>query len=153
MHAIQFPRAPIRAPSAEMNYSVSESFHPDALSRDELFDERDDADMAFFRNHDKVALEVGARRGPLKYIEFSGVNRVALYDLGKDPGEQDNLLPFREAAAPEIETLRHSMKELLDRWIEAGSGTGDDFNPSLSGADSLDADTIEALRAIGYFGN
>jgi arylsulfatase len=115
--------------------------------------DRKAADMAFFRNHDKTALELGARRGPLKYIEFSGLNRVALYDLGKDPGEQENLVPFREEATPEIETLRRSMDELLDRWLEAGSGTGDDFNPSLSGADSLDADTVEALRAIGYFGN
>jgi arylsulfatase len=115
--------------------------------------ERDAANMAFFRNHEKTSFEVGARRGPLKYIEFSGVDRVALYDLGKDPGEQNNLVPFREEAAPEIETLRQSMKGLLDRWVEAGSGTGDDFSPSLSGADSLDADTVEALRAIGYFGN
>jgi arylsulfatase len=110
-------------------------------------------DLAFFRNHDKVTLEVGTRRGPLKYIEFAAQKRDALFDLGRDPGEQENLLPFREEASPEIETLRTGMAELLHEWMAAGSGTGDDFNPALTGADSLDADTIEALRAIGYFGN
>jgi hypothetical protein len=115
--------------------------------------EADAADLAFFRNHDKISLELGVRRGPLKYIRFSGMDRVALYDLGKDPGEQENLLPFREPAPPAIETLARGMDDLLDQWVEGGSGTGDGYDPSLSGADSLDADTIEALRAIGYFGN
>lgn len=32
------------------------------------------ADMALFCNHDKTSFEVGARRGPLKCIEFFGVN-------------------------------------------------------------------------------
>lgn len=67
------------------------------------------------------------------------MNRVALYDLGKDPGEQNNSIPFRERAAPEIEVLQQGMKGLLDRWVEMGSGTVDSFSPPLLGADSLDA--------------
>ncbi len=44
----------------------------------------------------------------------------------------------------------HALWPLL---LLAACATGDDFDPSHPGADSLDADTIEALRAIGYFGN
>ena len=52
-----------------------------------------------------------------------------------------------------MRTLVVGLQELLEQWIRSKDGTGDDLSPSPMGADSLDADTIEALRAIGYFGN
>lgn len=110
-------------------------------------------DVAFMRNHKSGYLELAARRGPLKYHALVRENRPEFYNLDADPGETMNLLGTTDPAAPEILTLFAGMRQLLSDWVDAGSGTGDDFDPALTGADSLDQDTIEALRAIGYFGN
>lgn len=113
----------------------------------------DSTDLAFFRNHKQGYLEIGVRRGTLKYHYYFGKHDPELFDLRPDPGEQNSLVPDEPPAPPEIGTLMLGMQELLEQWIQARSGTGDDFDPTLTGADSLDADTVEALRAIGYFGN
>jgi arylsulfatase A-like enzyme len=115
--------------------------------------ETDPTELAFFRNHKNGYLEIGVRRGPLKYHYYFGRHVPELFDLGADPGEQTSLVPDQPPAPPEIGTLMLGMQDLLEQWVQAKSGTGDDFDPALTGADSLDADTIEALRAIGYFGN
>ena len=67
-----------------------------------------------------------------------------------EPGSR---LPLAGTARAEaIRTLAEGMQELLGSWVERRGGVGGDLAPSATGADSLDADTIEALRAIGYFG-
>jgi len=111
------------------------------------------SDIAFARNHRNGFIEVGVRRGPLKYHAMLQEKRVELYNLDADPAEQHNLIPMDEPLRGELRTLAIGMQNLVDQWIEGGNGTGDGFDPALTGADSLDADTIEALRAIGYFGN
>lgn len=110
-------------------------------------------DLAFSRNHQSGFLEIGVRRGPLKYHALLQQKKVALYNLDADPAELENLIPEDEPLTGDIRTLAIGMQELVDAWIEGRSGTGDDHDPSLAGADSLDAATIEALRSIGYFGN
>lgn len=111
------------------------------------------ADLAFFRNHKSGYLEVGVRRGPLKYIYYFGKHPEELFNLEADPAEQHSLVPEVPPAPPEVLTLLLGMQDRLEQWVLAKSGTGDNFSPAITGADSLDADTVEALRAIGYFGN
>lgn len=111
------------------------------------------ADLAYFRNHKSGYLEVGMRRGPLKYQYYFGRHPQELFNLEADPGEQENLVPTTGPVPAEVETLVGGIQDLIEQWILAKSGTGDDFSPSVTGADSLDAATVEALRAIGYFGN
>ena len=110
------------------------------------------SDTAYFRNHKSGFIELGARRGPMKFHEYVVDGRFELFDLGRDPDEQTNLLVDPGDHPDAIRTLAESMQQLLGTWVERGGGVGGDLSPSATGADSLDADTIEALRAIGYFG-
>ena len=111
------------------------------------------ADLAYFRNHKSGYLEVGVRRGPLKLQYYFGRHREELFNLDTDPAEQNSLVPEEPPAPPEVRTLVLGLHDLLELWIAAKDGTGGHFAPAVTGADSLDADTVEALRAIGYFGN
>jgi arylsulfatase A-like enzyme len=109
-------------------------------------------DTAYFRNHKSGFIELGVRRGPMKFHEYVVENGFELFDIGRDPREQTNLLLEPGDHPDAVRTLAEGMQQLLGTWIERGGGVGGDLSPSAMGADSLDADTIEALRAIGYFG-
>ncbi len=109
--------------------------------------------LAYFRNHKNGYLELGVRRGSLKFHYYFGRHREELFNLDRDPGEKQTLVTEPPPAPPEVRTLVVGMQELLELWIASKDGTGGELTPSILGADSLDADTIEALRAIGYFGN
>lgn len=110
------------------------------------------SETAYFRNHKSGFIELGVRRGPLKFHEYVGHQKFELFDVLKDPGEQTNLLIERGDNPDAILTLAEDMVQLIQGWVAAGGGVGGDLAPSATGADSLDADAIEALRAIGYFG-
>jgi arylsulfatase len=108
---------------------------------------------AYFRNHKNGHLELGVRRGPLKFHFYFDGDREELFNLDTDPGEKQSLVTEAPPTPPEVHTLVAGLRDLLEQWIRSKDGTGGDIVPSFTGADSLDADTIEALRAIGYFGN
>jgi arylsulfatase len=110
------------------------------------------SDTAHFRNHKSGFIELGVRRGPMKFHEYVVENRFELFDVGRDSAEQKNLLVDPGDRPDAIQTLAEGMQQLLGTWVERGDGVGGDLSPSALVADSLDADTIEALRAIGYFG-
>jgi arylsulfatase len=109
-------------------------------------------DTAYFRNHKSGFIELGVRRGPLKFHEYVVESRFELFDVERDPAEQTNLLEDPGDQPDAIRTLAEGLLEQLGQWVERGGGVGGDLSPTATGADSLDADTIEALRAIGYFG-
>lgn len=110
------------------------------------------SDTAYFRNHKSGHIEIGIRRGPLKFHENVWNKSFEFFDVERDRAERTNLLVEPGDQPEAIRTLAEGMLENLQRWVEAGGGVGGDLSPSAMGADSLDADTIEALRAIGYFG-
>lgn len=72
-----------------------------------------------------------------KYIQAP---RPELFDLGRDPGETDNLV-YKESA------VARTMKADLDRLM---AETGRDSPPPQ--AADLDKDTLERLAALGYVG-
>jgi len=66
--------------------------------------------------------------------------RRELYDLGRDPGERDDLGAIETRR---VSTLEQALEDMLAR---IGSGKG----PAV--AEALDSETAEALEALGYIG-
>ena len=65
----------------------------------------------------------------------------ALFDLTKDPGEQNDEASSR---GPELSVLRSSFLSLLVRFIEAGDDKPDEFIAPLTEAER------EGLETLGY---
>lgn len=105
--------------------------------------------LAYFRNHESSHIS-GIREGRFKLIESSGGRRQKLYDLLVDPGELRDLRTHRTPAlkrqtTPLTERLSARLQEILE---------GEHRSELVeSGADSLDTEAVERLKAIGYFDN
>lgn len=103
----------------------------------------------FVRNHDGGRWEYGIRDGRYKYIHYFDRRPDEFFDLATDPLEQKNQWP--QAQYPPLRSIAQPMYDRLGAWVGAGDGVGDGVAASSAGVDSLDADTREALRALGYF--
>ena len=66
------------------------------------------------------------RAGRLKLVQFYEDDRVEMYDLAKDPGEQDDL-----AAQQPGEAAR--LKRLLERWRQVVGARMPTPNPEYRG--------------------
>ncbi len=79
-----------------------------------------------------------ARRGTHKLIRWSDPGWQRAYDLSADPGEQHPI--EREA------TWRNDLEQALDHFAAASA----QITPRPTPAATLDAETAERLRALGY---
>lgn len=107
------------------------------------------APPAFVRNHDGGRWEFGIRDGRFKYLHYFGRRPDEFFDLQSDPGELTNR--WQQAQSPPLRSVAERMYDALGAWVQAGDGVGDGVAAAATGVDSLDADTREALRALGYF--
>jgi hypothetical protein len=73
--------------------------------------------------------------GPYKFIS-STAGKKELYDLSKDPNEEENLYSPDDHICEELETK-------LTLWLENTS-------KMLSSPDQLDERTIDRLKSLGY---
>lgn len=108
--------------------------------------DRDEArpPVAWFRNHVGGRWIYGVRDGRWKYITHFDRAPRQLFDLQADPGETRNL-----ATDPEAASVGERLRLAMDAWIKAGMAR--DAGLVGTGADSLDAESRERLRAMGYF--
>lgn len=80
------------------------------------------------------------RLDQLKVIETPYLDLIEVYDLDKDPGEKDNLVPRMTAEAVEYLTKR------LAAWREGADPLPSDFLPASNPA------AMQQLRRLGYLG-
>jgi arylsulfatase A-like enzyme len=83
------------------------------------------------------------RQGDHKLVQVPYAGRERLYDLTRDPGEQDDLLA---RGGPEIERIAQRLREQLESWAEGATPLESRFEPSQR------QETMERLRALGYLG-
>ena len=81
------------------------------------------------------------RTGNMKYIQTPYASSEELYDLARDPFEQDNLLL---SPAPESVSAARQLREKLERWA-AGARPLESFLEK-----KRQEETIERLKALGY---
>jgi arylsulfatase A-like enzyme len=106
--------------------SLAAALRGEALARD------GDALVALqTSSHDGKAALRGVRSPARKILHDDRSGRGELYDLARDPGERTNLWP-----APEDDRLARALAALVP--------------PETSPAPRPDADTVEALKALGY---
>ena len=81
------------------------------------------------------------RTGNTKYIQTPYARSEELYDLARDPFEQENLLLV---PAPETVATARQLREKLERWV----ATANPLDSCLE--KKRQRDTIERLKALGY---
>ena len=79
--------------------------------------------------------------GNIKYIQTPYFRSEELYDLARDPFEQENLLL---APSPETVSKARQLREKLERWV----ATANPLDSCLE--KKRQRDTIERLKALGY---
>ncbi len=88
-------------------------------------------------------VNVAVRQGRWKAIFDVEPNRLQLYDLRADPGEQRDLAAEHPQLASELKAFAaRRYGELLERSVLAAEG----------GLDRQDAETLQALKDLGYVG-
>lgn len=109
-------------------------------------------DTVFMRNHEGARVELGVRRDHFKFHEFFDRRPDELYDLEHDPAERSNLLA--EGTPPPAGLSPARVATGLDRalraWVEGGAGVAGATAPRAADLDSLDEQTRQRLKAIGY---
>jgi arylsulfatase A-like enzyme len=81
------------------------------------------------------------RRGSLKAIFNAELDSLELYDLSKDPAEQNDL---SSSLAAQARAMKGCAKARLDSCFSGG------VNTDAGGMDGLDEETLQRLRALGY---
>jgi tetratricopeptide (TPR) repeat protein len=94
------------------------------------------SESLYARNHYGWSELKALRSGRFKYIEAT---RPELYDIERDPGEQQNLYDERRSLAERM------AQELARLAVEDPGGAG--------GPSSVDPETRERLAALGYIGS
>ena len=79
--------------------------------------------------------------GDLKLMRIPYVGVEALFDLARDPREQDDLL---QRPTPDHTAQAKRLRTLLDAWSESADPLPSDFDRSQRD------ETARRLRALGY---
>jgi len=110
-------------------------------------------ERAFFRNHDGARVELGVRRGDLKYQHFYGRKLDELYALDVDPRETKNLLKSGVRPPASISPVDEAKKlfSMIQQWVRRGPGVTDGLGATAADLDSLSAEERARLKALGYF--
>jgi len=101
----------------------------------------------YSRNHQVSQLELVMRMGRFKMIQQMDTRQIMLFDLANDPMERVDLF---DPATPEAEAyqLVRAMAIKLQVWIDDTKASWSSVVPTAP--DSLDAEAIERLKAMGY---
>jgi arylsulfatase A-like enzyme len=115
-----------------------------------ILDPSDEPATAYTRNHSTHRIEFAMRLGDAKVIMTGRQRKPMLFDLARDPGELVDLQDTRSSASTDsTRALGHRLRSTLQEWLARNR---DAARGSIADAtDSLDAESIERLRALGYF--
>jgi arylsulfatase A-like enzyme len=104
--------------------------------------------LAFFRNHES-RMTSAIREGAYKVVRKSSrPDALELFDLRADPREEINLQSHRDPVKKEQTAL---LSGRLGERLANILANGVDSPLGESGPDSLSAEAIERLKALGYF--
>ncbi len=81
------------------------------------------------------------RQGKYKLVQIPYLNREELYDLDRDPGEQDDLLA---AESQEIDSVASGLRARLEAWAASARPLPSRYDSSQQ------EETIERLKSLGY---
>lgn len=105
---------------------------------------------AYTRNHSTHRVEFAMRLGDSKVIVTGRQRKPALFDLARDPGELVDLQSARSAAGSDsTRALGRRLQAMLQEWLAANRDAA--RGSIVDATDSLDAESIERLRSLGYF--
>jgi len=100
----------------------------------------------FSRNHELGELELAMRVGNYKMIQIPVKKQIMLFDLASDPMEQRNLF-LPDGQGSRAWWIADNMAIELEKWIFA---TRASWRIMVAAPDTLDAETIQRLRSLGY---